>query len=238
MMQTNVSKCKVMRVSRKQSNSEHVYNLNSTTLAYVDSYRYLGVLISNTLTWSDHITHLVADASKKLGYIRRTLCLSPPTVRKIAYVTFVRTKLEYASSIWSPHQTYLINLLESVQNRAARFIMSNYDHSSSITFIKESLDLQNLADRRILSRLCLFHKLYYYFPHLHGSLLLSPARYSRRLFNSRSLQRLFGTTVAFNKSFLPVAIEEWNNLPEAIVSERDSCAFKQLLTAHLNLEAH
>lgn len=105
------------------------------------------------ITWSDHITHLVADASKKLGYIRRTLCLSPPTVRKIAYVTFVHTKLEYVSSIWSPHQTYLINLLESVQNRAARFIMSNYDHSSSITFIKESLDLQNLADRRILSRL-------------------------------------------------------------------------------------
>lgn len=229
LMETNVSKCKCMVVSCKKSNLICQYTLNSSALSHTTSYRYLGVLITSKLSWSEHISNIVTDASRTLGFLKRTLRLSPPDIRKIAYETFVRSKLEYASAIWSPFQEYLITSLETVQNRAARFISSNYNSHVSVTIMKSSLELPPLVARRRISRLVLFHKLYHSFSHLHGTLLLPPARTSRRLFNSNSVQRLHGSTLSFNKSFLPAAIEDWNCLPEGIALETNSEKFKQSL---------
>lgn len=219
-----------MPVSRKHTNVIYLYSLNSAKLLQVNSYRYLGVLITSRLTWFEHITKLAADASKTLGY-SRSLSLSPAIIRKMAFETFVCPKMEYASAIWSPHQIYLINILESVQNRAARFISSNYDKRASISQIESSLGLPVLSARRKIARLCFLHELYYNFPHLHGSFLLPPFHTSLHLFNSMSIQHPFGSTNAFNKSLLPTAIEEWKGLTDAIVSEQVSFKFR-FITSH------
>lgn len=229
LMKLNETKCKFMHVSRKRSNLHFSYTLNRTALSEVESYRYLGIEITSDLNWSKHITSLAASVSKSLGFIRRSLTFSPPKVRLIAYETFIRTKLEYASSIWNPHQKYLTHMLEAIQNRAARFIISNYDSRSSVTNIKSSVGLPSLASRRKIARLCLFHKLYYNFPQLRESLIMPPLRSSRRLYNCRSIQRIHGSTNAFNSSFLPAAIAEWNVLPDSVVNEVNSLKFKQML---------
>lgn len=234
LMSLNISKCQYMCVTRKRQIINHQYSINSSALTQVDSYRYLGVTITNQLTWCAHITNLIKDCSKSLGLLKRSIFLSPVPVRKLAYETFIRTKLEYASAIWNPHQSYLINSLEAVQNRAARFIASNYDRHVSISGIKSSLTIPSLILRRKISQLCLFHKLYYNFPHLRNTFLLPPNRTSHRLFNNLSLQRLHGTSNSFNKSFLPTAIELWNALPDDIVHERDSDKFRHLLSCYLN----
>uniref|UniRef100_A0A131YPE6 Endonuclease/reverse transcriptase n=1 Tax=Rhipicephalus appendiculatus TaxID=34631 RepID=A0A131YPE6_RHIAP len=234
LMSLNVSKCKFMCVTRKHTTLNYQYFLKSSALTQVDCYRYLGVTITDQLTWTAHITNLVKDCSKSLGLLKRSLFLSPFPVRKLAYETFIRTKLEYASAIWNPHQNYLIDSLEAVQNRAVRFIASNYDWHTSITSIKSSLSIPNLSLRRKISQLSLFHKLYYNFPHLRDTIFLPPNRTSHRLFNNLSVQRLHGTTQAFNKSFLPTAIELWNALPEQIVHEQDSNKFRHILSCFLN----
>lgn len=221
-----------MHVSRKHNNLSYPYSLNSIPLSEAESYRYLGIIINNKLTWSEHIENLCKDASKLLGFIRRSLAFSPRSIRQLAYETFIRSKLEYSSAIWNPYQTYLINQLEAIQNRAARFITSQYDRRHSVTVIKSSLYLQPMALRRKISQLCLFHKLYYNFPQLRSSVLHTPLRTSRRLFNSLSLQRIHGSTNSFNKSFLPSAISLWNELPDAIVTETEPNKFRQLLTVH------
>lgn len=228
-MQLNVKKCKSMHVSRKHSLISYSYSLHSLPIELVQSYRYLGVTITSKLTWSEHIHNLVAATNKSLGFIRRSLSSSPPVIRKLAYDTFIRTKLEFASAIWHPHQAYLVDLLEAVQNRAARFITSQYDHRLSVTNIKSSLDIKSLALRRKISRLCLFHKLYYNFPHLRNLLLFPPNRTSCRLSNSLSIQRIHGSTNSFNNSFLPLAIAEWNSLPDLVVTQHDPIKFRNVL---------
>lgn len=180
-----------------------------------------------------------ADASRTLGYFRISFTLSSATLLKIAYEAFVRNEREYACAIWfRPRHIYIINILEYVQNLAARFISSKYwgdvaaflffiictcplcnasrpwerikewnetkyFKHASITQIKSSLGLPVLSGRRKIAHLCLFQKIHYNVPHLCGSLLLPFVRTACHSFNSMNIQRLFGSTNAFKKSFLP-----------------------------------
>ena len=47
-------------------------------------------------------------------------------MREAAYKGLVRPILEYGSSVWDPHYEGLIDDLEKVQKRAARFVTRNY----------------------------------------------------------------------------------------------------------------
>ena len=58
--------------------------------------------------------------------------------KKLLYVAWVRSRLEYASVAWSPH-TKRNNNLEQVQRRAARFILgrdySEYQRLSKLNLL-------------------------------------------------------------------------------------------------------
>ena len=85
--------------------------------------KYHGVLISEDLSWDAHITKTVISANQKLGFLKRNLKGCPTNLRKMAYLTTVRPTLEYASVIWDPHLVKHKTLLESVQRKAARWIV-------------------------------------------------------------------------------------------------------------------
>ena len=58
LLQFNVKKCKVMKISRKNqgvSGPTPDLKLHNQTLERVDAYKYLGLLISHDLSWSEHI---------------------------------------------------------------------------------------------------------------------------------------------------------------------------------------
>lgn len=232
-MSLNLSKCKVMSFSRKHDNSDFLYSINHSAVSQAASYKYLGVHLTPNLSWSTHISAICAKASKSLGYLRRNLRCAPALVRKHAYLTFIRSQLEFASAIWSPHQNYLIVQLESIQNRAARFITRKYDRHLSVTQIKQELSLQPLDTRRTIALLCLFHK-YIVRVTPNPLPLNAPVRTSRRLHNSHSFTRIFGKTLAFNSSALPRAIMHWNDLPDQIASILSQDGFSDNLHRHFS----
>lgn len=231
LMSLNLNKCNVMIFSRKRINSDFPYSINSNLLTRTSSYKYLGIILTPNLSWSDHISSICAKASRSLGYLRRNLRNSPSSVRKLAFLTFVLPQLEFASSIWSPHQNYLIDMIESIQNRAARFISSNYDRYASITQIKHECSLQPLHTRRSLALLCLFHK-YIYSSRSSEFNLHHPITMSRRLHNQFSFSRIYGSTLAFNSSALPRAIRLWDDLPDVIASVSCHETFRRHLSDH------
>lgn len=137
------------------------YYLDNVCLQSIDSYKYLGVHITSNLAWDAHVGYIANNSNKMLGYFRRNFHNAPSSLKLLLYKILVRSKLDHASSIWDPSQDKLIHRLEIIQNNSARFIISNYHRTASITTMKSSPDLPLLQTRRKISRLSLFHKLFH-----------------------------------------------------------------------------
>ena len=73
--------------------------------------------------------------------------------KKLLYTAWVRSRLEYASVVWSPHTIRNINNLVQVQRRATRFILGR-DYSEHERLSK--LNLLPLQYRRELNDLVNF----------------------------------------------------------------------------------
>ena len=66
----NVRKCKSLYISRKASYlSGQTTEISGQALEKVQSYKYLGVIISSNLTQSDHVSRVCSKARQQLGLL-------------------------------------------------------------------------------------------------------------------------------------------------------------------------
>ena len=137
-------------------------------MSTVKQEKYLGVLISDDLSWTPHISNVATAASQRLGFLARNLRGSPSSLKRTAYVSMVRSTLDYAAIVWDPHQETQKTALERVQRKSARWIKGDYKRLSSVTTMLKSLRLEPLDQRRRNSRLTFLYKI------LHGGVALTP----------------------------------------------------------------
>lgn len=207
---------------------QYSYVLKHAELTLSSSYKYLGVHFQSDLTWHYHIDVILASANRSLGLIKHSLKNAPPYIRKLAYLTLVRPKIEYASAIWDPVQAYLIQNIESLQNRAVRFIFSDYSRHSSITALRDRAELEPLSHRRQVARLSLFHKLYHH-SILSDDFFQPPAVFFPRRDHQYKVKRAICHTHRFANSFIPRTIIEWNHLSSHVATEKNITKFQDLL---------
>ena len=147
-------------------------------------------------------------------------------MRETAYNALVRPQLEYSSPSWDPHTDDKTLQLEKIQRRAARWTTSNYDYRSSVTAMLDQLGWRSLAQRRVDARLCLFYKI------VHGLVAVPlpdyiiPTHRVSRYCHSMTFRQIHTGTNYYKYSFFPLAIVQWNALPEAVVSLQDLDSFK------------
>ena len=118
----NIQKCNIISTGKRP----FFYQLDGCIVKHVSNHPYLGVELSESLTFSVHVANIVSSACQKLSFLRQNLKRCPRDVTSLAYYAFVRSRLEYCCAIWDPHQAGEINRLEGVQRNAARFVCSEY----------------------------------------------------------------------------------------------------------------
>ena len=70
----------------------------------VESYKYLGLLLSSNMSWSAHIESVCRKARQILGLLyRRFYSSADSDAIKQLYLSLVRPHLEYACQVWDPH---------------------------------------------------------------------------------------------------------------------------------------
>ena len=116
-------------------------------LSTTDHCKYLGVTLQSNLKFDIHVQEIVAKANCTLGLIRRNVKTTSLKLKERAYKALVCPQLEYACTVWSPWQGYLINTIEKVQRRAARYIHNNYCLNTSVSALIGKLNWDSLELR-------------------------------------------------------------------------------------------
>jgi len=126
----NVFQCSQMlhiKYHRKRTPPALNYTLGNTLLNVVNSHSYLGVTVCSNLRWHEHVNNVSAKAIPKLfNFIRGNVSCCPPHTKATAYISLVRSHLEYAAAAWDPYFVGDCKQLEKVQRRAARFVKRDY----------------------------------------------------------------------------------------------------------------
>ena len=218
----NVEKCKVMHLGT--NNPKQAYSIDDKSIAVVDEEKDLGVIIQNDLKVSKQCSKVVKTANQILGMINRTFENKSKEVMLPLYKSLVRPHLEYCVQVWRPHLIKDIKLIENVQHRATRMItvLRGQSYEQRLT----NLNLTTLETRRLRGDLIEMYKILKGFdkvdlciPRNHSGL----RGHCLKLFKSR-----FNTNTG-KYAFQNRVVDEWNNLPEYVVSCNSVNSFKNKL---------
>ena len=228
LMKFNPIKCVVLKVTNKACPIHKHYLLYNQELCHVTEAKYLGLTLDSHLTFSKHIDNICKKANITLGLIRRNTYHCQRYVKIDAYNTYVRPLLDYAAFVWSPHTATNTGKLESIQRRAARYVMSDHERFSSVSNMISVLNWKNLTQRRDIQSLCIFYKI------LNGLVDVSPpiCVISNQLAtrgHDNKFVHISSRVDTYKFSFFPRIVPLWNKLPDYAISAANFDLFHQYL---------
>lgn len=86
-MSLNAIKCKCLCFPLSPVDICHQMLLKEIPLQYTSEYKYLGLRLAPTLSWSAHINKIVSSVYFSLAYIRRSFRSASSTLKRILYIT-------------------------------------------------------------------------------------------------------------------------------------------------------
>ena len=150
-----------------------------------------------------------------------------------AYKALVRPYLEYACAVWAPYTAHDNDLLESVQNRAARWIKSFWDPTAFQWSKSSAICVGELGWPSLKVR-CNYFSIWTLYCILHKTTAIDFSRYFH--FNtlatrshSLTLNLLSSTINAFRYSFFVASPLLWNLIPFDVLSQPAASTFKHKL---------
>ena len=191
----------------------HPISMNGVRVPACQKHKHLGVVINNSLSWSDHIDDVFTKCARHVGILNSLRKkLSKRCLTRI-YKGYIRPRLEYACAVWSGGNT---SKLLKLQQKFCR---------------QHQVQLPNLSNRFKFHTLTLFYKIRnglaptYLSEILPGTLALSSGRNLRR--HVYPFPRINKSSTM--QSFLPRATVFWNELPASIQSSSSLHSFKAKL---------
>ena len=228
----NPLKSETLTISRKRNQLPMPdFTMSNVSIPKVDFHKHLGVCISNSGNWHDHIEYISKKAWERINIMRRLKFTLDRKSLEVIYFSFVRPLLEYADAVWDNCLTADKQTLDKVQYEAAR-IVSGCTKLVSINSLLLEVGWDSLANRRRKHKLILFFKMVNglsppYLNSLVPDIVGNQSRYSLR--NSDNLSNIATRTLLYQNSFLPSVIKEWNQLPIEVRTSPSVSVFKSRL---------
>lgn len=151
----NVGKTKLMIFHTPQRNMELFDTLsikmNSIPVKRVKSFNFLGIILNEHLTWTDHIAHLAQKINPVVGLLHRLKHQLPINTLKLIYNSLILSRLHYGNILWGRTPGNLIQL----QKKALRAIVGAAYNAHTAPILKK-LKLLNLPDLHNTKMLCYY----------------------------------------------------------------------------------
>ena len=134
-LRMNVTKTKLKAISRKKVRSSLNLFANGSLISQVSSHVYLGVTLTDDLTFNRHINNTCLKARSQLGLLYRQFSLASPSALSHLYKMLVLPTLDYCSSLWDPLYEVHSNCLDGVQSLAAKIVTTTVRSGTPIMTI-------------------------------------------------------------------------------------------------------
>jgi hypothetical protein len=221
----NEGKCKILRFRSKSNNTNYAYYINNHVIQETNIEKDLGILISNDLSWDNHINKICNNAICASKYVYKCFKYKNlETIRKL-YIALIRPKLEYAQVIWSPTAIGTIKQLEKVQRKCTKVgPLAHLPYSTRL----EKLKLTTLEERRIRGDLIQMFKIIKGFDEVQFvngiEFYKTKARGHGLKYQKVTYKNSFRHNILYNR-----IATVWNGLPEDVVEAKNINDFKNKL---------
>ena len=118
----------------------------------MESFKYLGVVLSSNFAWSEHVEHVISRVNQRLGLLRKIRHLLPFSARLLYHKSLVLPILDHLRL--RRHGMGLMNNLQLLQNKAAKLILDRPLYSFATEALSQ-LGWLSLEYRRLFHR-CLY----------------------------------------------------------------------------------
>ena len=122
-------------------------SLNGQSIKHTDTFKYLGVVLDDTLSFNDHVDYVRMKVSKILGIFSR---IRPSLTLEAAnrlYKATVVPVLDYCDAVWHECGQGKSDKIERLQKRAARIVYFRAASKLSTDEIMTKLGLEPLYYR-------------------------------------------------------------------------------------------
>ena len=224
----NTAKCQSLHLGGR--NTGHQYHIGDVLIEGVKEERDLGVIIDDKLTFHCHTGLVMKKANAVLAVIKKSFdCLDMKTL-PILYKTLVRPIIEYANTVWGPIYIGDQKKIERIQRRATKLLpeLSQLPYQERL----KKLNLPSLMYRRKRGEMLMVYRI------MTGLTETSPIIFQRSTTGQRTrghhlkLQKPRAVRVVRRHHLGVRAVNEWNGLPQEVVSSPSLNTFKSRLDAH------
>ena len=215
--------------------SREPLQLGEHHVPFQPSAKYLGVYVDESLSMSQHISHLCRSCFyhlRKIGTIRPFL--SEGSTSKLVS-SLILSRLDYCNSVLSGLPSTSLQRLQKVQNCAAKVTLRKRkrDHVTPLLKHLHWLPIEARIEYKVAT-LAFRHFEHSLPPYLSAELQVYQPSRTLRSSNQRLLKIPTTKLKSYgNRSFSYQAPVIWNSLPESLRNSTSLCAFKANLRTYL-----
>ena len=147
----NADKSEWLQITSKHTaaQDDDRVTMKGQAILRVKAHNHLGLKVTSTLSWNEHISRTRAKCAQRVGMIRKIRHLLPNHVLKRIYVAQVRSIMEYECAVWSRDN---ISILQKLQDRFCREnhvklppVQARFNYLTLLLFYKIKKKKQALA---------------------------------------------------------------------------------------------
>ena len=234
----NVSKTNSMLFSRQKGSENINIKIDSKEIESKKTFKFLGILVDNKLTWSEHINHIFAKASRALYVINSLKHILKYSHLINIYNNIFQPYITYGILLWGGTFASYIKKLEVKQKRAIRVIHGASYNAHSLPLFQKS-NILRIKDLYTLD-CCVFMKKY-----LNNSLPINISRMLKpnsEFHHHNTRQRMMPHKPKHKSSFALRSIYHctslhYSKLPSHIKSISDEAKFRKSVKCYITKES-
>ena len=149
----NPDKFKAFVIDKRRTNyTNERIQISNEDIQIVPSVKLLGITIDDCLNFNEHMSSICKPTANQLNALVRLKTFLGSNEREVLVNSFVLSNFNYCLLVWFVSSSTSLGKIESLHERALRFLLNDYVSSCEQLLQKSSKASINLRNHRVLCK--------------------------------------------------------------------------------------